>query len=367
MTSAVAAVWQGPELGFRLMDVPLPTLAGGEVLVRIRAVTLCGSDLHTVAGDRDTDVPTVLGHEMVGDVVDTGGRVTTEDGSVLGPGMRVTWTIGASCGRCVRCRRGYPQKCGVLRKYGHARMAGRWQLNGGLATHCHLLPGTGIVAVPPGLDDRIAAPANCATATVVCAVRQVRARAGDTVLVTGCGMLGLTAISYLRSIGVTEVLATDVDPARRSLATKLGAAAAAPDELAELIRDSTAGEGVTVAIDFSGSVAAIGSALGLLAFGGRLGLVGSVFPTGGLDVAPENLVRRLLTITGVHNYAAADLVEALRFLGQSAEHSLFQEFVTGSFGLSELSEAIAAAVAQRPPRVMLIPATNHPEESHERG
>lgn len=355
MTTAAAAVWHGPERGFALADVPLPALAEGEVLVRTRAVTLCGSDLHTIAGDRDTDLPTVLGHEMVGEVVATGGPVTTEDGVALTPGARVTWTIGASCGRCARCRRGYPQKCAVLRKYGHARMTGRWQLSGGLATHCHLLPGTGIVTVPPGLDDAVAAPANCATATVVCAVRQLGVQAADTALVTGCGMLGLTAVGYLRSIGVTDVLASDVDPARRALAAKLGATVAAPDELAALVRDVTAGEGATVAVDLSGSNAAISAALDLLAVGGRLGLVGSVFPTPGLDLVPEHLVRRLLTVTGVHNYAAADLVEAVRFLDRSAARDLFAAFVTGAFGLDQLSEAVTVATTQRPPRVMLTP------------
>lgn len=357
MGSAVAAVWHGTGEGFRVSEVPLPRLAEGEVLVRNTAVTLCGSDLHTIAGDRDTDLPTVLGHEMVGEVVETAGPVTAEDGTVLAPGSRITWTIGASCGRCARCRRGIPQKCVLLQKYGHARMTAKWKLSGGLASHCHLLPGTGIVTVPAAVPDAIAAPANCATATVVCAVRQLGVRPGDTALVTGCGMLGLTAISYLRAIGVTDVVASDVDADRRALAAKLGAVAAAPRELPAAVRDTTGGEGATVAIDFSGANAALRSALEVLAIGGRLGLVGSVFPTPALQLVPEDLVRRLITVVGVHNYAAADLVEAVRFLADSAEPDLFAGFVTGAYRLDQLGEAVEFAVAKRPPRVMLTPTT----------
>ena len=80
---ATAAVWRGPGGGFAIERIPLPgSLADGEVLVRVRLATLCGSDLHTVAGERETPLPTVLGHEMVGDVLGTAGTVRTGVGPV---------------------------------------------------------------------------------------------------------------------------------------------------------------------------------------------------------------------------------------------------------------------------------------------
>lgn len=354
--TATAAVWNGPAEGFRLSDVPLPTLAAGEVLVETRAATLCGSDLHTIAGERETPLPTVLGHEMVGDVVGVGGRAETHDGRPVEPGMRVTWTIGASCGTCRRCVRGLPQKCVALRKYGHAAMTGDWALSGGLASHCHLVAGTGIVAVPDSMPDALSTPANCATATVVCAARKIGVAAGETVVVTGCGMLGLTTVAYLRSLGVRDVVACDVDAARRSLAERAGASVAvAPDELAGAVRELTGGEGVEAVLDMSGSNAAITSALDLLAIGGRLGLVGSVFPTPAIEIVPEAMVRGLLTVTGVHNYAPDDLVEAVRFLDEHADRALFCGFVPDTFPLDRLDDAVAHAVAKRPPRVAVDP------------
>src|SRR5690606_1932517 len=171
--TALAAIWHGTDARFRLTELPLPRPRSGEVLVRNRAATLCGSDLPTIAGGRTTPLPTVLGHEMVGEVVDVGGGALTVDGRPVEPGMRVTWSIGASCGSCVRCTRGIPQKCLRLRKYGHEAVEPDWQLSGGLASHCHVVAGTAFVEVPATVLDAVAAPANCATATITCPVRRL--------------------------------------------------------------------------------------------------------------------------------------------------------------------------------------------------
>ncbi|HEY6737838.1 MAG TPA: zinc-binding dehydrogenase [Actinopolymorphaceae bacterium] len=355
--AATAAVWHGPDDGFRLTPLPLPSLAPGEVLVETGIATLCGSDLHTVAGDRDTPLPTILGHEMVGTVVAVNGTPRTTTGATVEPGMRVTWSIGASCGRCRRCRRGLPQKCTALRKYGHAALDDGWQLSGGLASHCHLLAGTGIVEIPPELPDQVAAPANCATATIVHAVRAAAPRPEDVVVVQGCGMLGLTAIAYLRGLGVATVVASDPDPERLHLARRCGATAdVSPVDLAEAVRARSDGEGADVVLDVSGSSTAVQHALDeVLAIGGRLVLVGSVFPAPPLRVDPEQVVRRLATIRGVHNYVPDDLTAAVRFLAASADHEVLASFVPVTYPLDRLEDAIAQATTRRPPRVGIDP------------
>ncbi|MQA04071.1 MAG: alcohol dehydrogenase catalytic domain-containing protein [Streptosporangiales bacterium] len=355
--TAVAAVWHGTEERFRLEELPLPRLQPGEVLVENRCATLCGSDLHTIGGERSTPLPTVLGHEMVGEVVAVGGHVETYDGTPVTPGLRVTWSIGASCGSCVRCRRGIPQKCARLRKYGHEAIDEQWQLSGGLASHCHVQPGTALVQVPDSIPDSVATPANCATATVASALRTIGVRPGSTALVQGCGMLGLTAVGYLRSLGVQTVVACDIDADRRALAERCGATTtAAPDELRTAVLDATAGEGTEYAVDLTGNDDACRAALELLAVGGRLGLVGSVFPTPGLQIAPEQLVRRLISVTGVHNYAPVDLADAVRFLDRHADHELFGSFVPDTFPLAEIEQAVTHATEKRPPRVAIDPS-----------
>lgn len=345
-------MWHGVEHGFRTEDVELPVLADDEVLVRVRMATVCGSDLHTLRGDRSTPLPTVLGHEAVGEVVDVGRAARTHDGEPVVDGMRVTWTVGASCHHCARCRRGLPQKCRAQRKYGHESPTGDWRLNGGFASHCHLLGGTGIVRVPDTVPDSVITPVNCATATVVNAVRRSPARTDGTVVVQGCGMLGLTAVAYLRHRGVRSIVACDVDGERRRWARSFGATATAgPGELRGVVDELGAGEGADLVLEMSGSSDAVASSPDLLAVGGVLALVGSVFPVEPVGVRPDDVVRRMITITGSHNYTVADLVEAVEFLTDGADHELFSALVPRSFALDDTAEAVAFAERARAPRV----------------
>ncbi|MFB7935744.1 zinc-binding dehydrogenase [Streptomyces sp. NPDC056049] len=348
--SPTAAVWSGPDGGFALIRQPRPELAPGEVLVRVELATLCGSDLHTLAGDRPTPVPTVLGHEAVGFVEEVAGPVRTADGKSVTPGQRVTWTVGASCGSCRRCTRGVPQKCAELRKYGHEAVDGRWRLNGGFATHCHLVAGTGLVEVPAALPAAVAAPASCATATVVCAARRTELSAGDAVVVLGCGMLGLTAIAYARDRGAEHVVACDVDENRRGQALAFGATAVCgPDELPGLAE----AYGADVVLELSGSARAVRSALDVVGVDGRVALVGSVSPGPRVDFAPDAFVRNLSRVVGTHNYTVDDLAEAVRFLARTPVQGLFAALVPPALPLGEIDAAVASARAGTAPRVAL--------------
>lgn len=348
--NATAVVWHGD--GFAMESHRLPEPGPGEVLVEVRMSTICGSDLHTIAGHRATPVPTVLGHEIVGTVAATGGAVPDHRGAVLRPGDRVTWTIGTACRTCVRCTRGVPQKCLTVRKYGHEKMTGEWWLNGGFATHCHLPAGTGIVRVPDALSDEVATPANCATATVVCAARRAGLRAGDTVVVLGCGMLGLTAVAYAVDQGAAAVVACDLDEGRRSVALGFGATVACgPDDLAAAVADVSGGFGADVVIEVSGSSSAVRSAFGLVGVDGRIALVGSVSPAPEVAFEPSAFVKNLSTVVGSHNYGVLDLAEAIDFLARAPQP--FADLVPTSYPLAEYTEAIADARTGRAPRIAI--------------
>lgn len=354
---AQAVVWNGPHEGFRRTTVVLPDLETDEVLVKTRMTSLCGSDLHTVRGDRATPLPTILGHEMIGEVVATGGRVHALDGREVELGMRVVWTIGASCGACRRCERGLPQKCLRLRKYGHEAVSRPWYLNGGLATHCHLLAGTGVVIVPDDVPDAIAVPASCATSTAACAARRAGDVDGGVAAILGCGMLGLTLAAYLRYAGVREVIACDPDPARRALAQTLGAThATTPERLKELTLEVSDGEGADAAFEMSGNPGAVESAIDLLAVGGVAQLVGSVSPSYSVPLDPESTVRRMKTIVGTHNYAPEDLVDAVRFLASTPYKSRLARLVSVAGGLEDAERAFARAAEEGAhPRVTITP------------
>lgn len=334
------ARWDGLDRPFRVASTPLPVPGPGEVLVRIDLATVCGSDVHTVTGRRSSPTPTVLGHEQVGTVL------ASERPDAPPPGTRVVWSVTASCGSCDRCRRELPQKCRELRKFGHEPLVEDRPLTGGFATHALLGPGTAVVAVPDGLPDEVAAPASCATATVAAMLAAAGDVASARVLVTGAGMLGLTAAAMATAAGA-HVVVSDPDPRRTALAGEFGAVAfgAAEDDPGE----------VDVALELSGAPAAVRTCLDALAVGGTAVLAGSVTPGPTVPLDPERLVRGLQTVVGVHNYHPVDLAAAVSFLTAHHDRYPFAGLVTGRHALDDVDAAFAAARTGAALRVAVAP------------
>ncbi len=349
MGSARAVVFRGPGQPLELVEVGLPKIGTGEVLVRVDFRTLCGSDLHTYRGQRATPVPIVLGHEAIGTVVAAGKNAGIHEGA------RVTWSVAASCGSCFFCSHELPQKCERLFKYGHEKMRDEHPLSGGLATHCHLARGTTVVEIPSGLPDEVACPANCATATVAAALRAAGDISEAVVLILGAGMLGLTAAAMCRARGARAVIVSEPDARRRALAAAFGATSTAgavdPGELEELLAEHTDGRGADLALEVSGAASAVRDSLDRIRIGGTSVLVGSVFPAPPVPLEAERIVRRNLTLRGVHNYAPVDLREAVSFLVANHEKVPFAELVRETFPLKRAEEAFRYALDESPPRV----------------
>jgi putative phosphonate catabolism associated alcohol dehydrogenase len=357
--SATAMVWPGEGHAHEAVAVPGVRLAPGDVLVQVELATVCGSDRQTVLGHQQAQAPLVLGHEQVGRVVALGrGGAKTTDGHRVSLGERVVWSVAVPCGRCTRCRRGLPQKCLSLQKYGHERMRRGWELSGGFATHTHILEGTPMVRVPEEIPAAVLAPASCSTASVAAALEaasQIVPLEGAVVLVAGAGMLGLTASAMATEAGA-RVVVSDPIPERRRAALAFGAAAVA-DPYAAGDASTTVSAAIakaggrsavpTIALELSGNPAAVRTLLGAIDVGGVLVLVGSVTPGPELSVAPEQLVRRLLTIRGVHNYAPRHLEAAVRFLADAWERYPFAEQVAETFRLHEVDRALAETAHTR--------------------
>lgn len=360
--SMEAQVFRGVGVPFEAVAVPELELAHGEVLAAVELATICGSDVHTVQGARSSPLPLVLGHEQVGRVVAIGpGRAPrTVDGPSVAVGQRIVWGVAVDCGRCRYCHAGLPQKCVSLRKYGHARMARGWELSGGFASHVQLRPRTPIVAVSDDAPAELLAPASCSTATVMAALdaaRVLRPLAGAVVAVSGCGMLGLTAVAAAVAEGA-HVVATDPDRERRAAALEFGAASVGDgtaEGLAQALRRLPAGRsGYHVALELSGAPSAVQSLLGAGDLGAVLVLVGSVAPTSTVAVDPEQVVRRLLTIRGVHNYAPDHLRQAVRFL-ERPESAPLAALVGDIHPLDGIESAMLHARAHSSVRVGLKP------------
>jgi alcohol dehydrogenase len=344
-----AMLFHEPGRPLELRRYPLPRLARGEVLVRVTCCTLCGSDIHTYEGRRSTPRPTVLGHEILGRVADLPSEsvVCDHEGTPLEIGDRVTWSVTASCGSCFFCKDGLPQKCERLFKYGHEPVSDRHPLSGGLADYCHLAAGTAVFRLPSKLSDAVACPANCATATVAAAMRYAGPCAGRAVLIQGAGMLGLTAAAMAISGGAGEVIVCDRVAERLQRAHRFGATRTASvdddDALRAEVDQATCGRGVDLAIDASGAPAAIETGIELLRIGGRYVWVGAVCPVRPVSISAETIVRSVLSIQGVHNYAPEDLRRALQFLQDGQEQFPFAELVAETFALEDANAAFLHA------------------------
>jgi L-iditol 2-dehydrogenase len=250
----------------RLQEEPIPRPQAGEVLVRVRAVTICHSDIHYYRdghiGDTVSDQPLVLGHEFCGEVVEVTPGVT-----VLKPGDLVAAEPDISCGHCRFCREGNPNLCQ------HLLFAGTPPMDGGLREYvCYQpeflfpLPGgfsadTGAVLEPLGV--------------ALYSWDLGGLHVGETVAIVGCGPIGLLLVQLAGIAGATQILAIEPLAYRRDLAAKLGAIPLAPDEnLARAIADYTAGYGTDVAIEVAGTLPAQEEAARVVKRGGTVVLVG---------------------------------------------------------------------------------------------
>ncbi|WP_372967524.1 alcohol dehydrogenase catalytic domain-containing protein [Microbacterium sp.] len=341
--AATAMVWTGLGHPHEMIAVPGVALAEHDVLVAVEMSTICGSDVHTVQGRRSAPVPLVLGHESVGRIIALGDAgASAVDGGVLRIGDRVVWSVTVSCGACDRCVRGMTQKCRTLGKYGHDRVGVHGDLTGAFGSHVQVRAGTAIVRVPESLPASVLAPASCATATAWAAVaRAARDRdlEGASVRIHGAGLVGLSAAAIAVERGA-RVEVVDPDPVRLALAARFGAVRLEEEP--------------DVVIEASGH--AVAEALAGVGIGGTVVLVGSVFAADSVALDAEGIVRRLVTVTGVHNYTGADLAEAVGYLAGRGRAYPFAEAVGDVRPLAEIDEAITAASAPGAPlRIGLVP------------
>ncbi|WP_166408823.1 alcohol dehydrogenase catalytic domain-containing protein [Labedella phragmitis] len=227
----LAMVWQGPGSPHAAIAVPGVSLGSGDVLVAVEFATVCPVDAATVRGDGTANVPLVLGHEQVGRVAAIGDGAETADGARLIVGMRVVWSRRIGCGECDACRAGSPSGCATAREYGSDRLRRGWELSGGFATHVLVRAGTAIITVPEIVPAAVLAPVPCATALAAAALEIVAEATevdGESVVVVGAGLVGLTIAAMLADEGARVVM-VEADAVRRSRAVKFGAVSAVCD------------------------------------------------------------------------------------------------------------------------------------------
>ena len=344
MHQVTLTLFHGPGKPFELIerewDIPL---SEGECLVKLSMASVCGSDLHTLAGRRTTPTPCVLGHEGVGRIV------------ALGPGKspqwlgrRVSWTLADSCGHCLACTDWLlPQKCEQLKKYGHASFADGTGLNGTYASHIVLRAGTHLVPLPDSVTERMAVSANCALATMVAATRPM-GTGGGTAVIQGAGLLGLLACALLRANGWQRIVVVDTNPERLNLVSAFGGEPALSSARALVGLDRA-----DAVVEATGRAEVIAEGIDLLRPGGRYQLVGMVHPDSALNLTGEMLIRKCLTLQGTHNYTPNDLAAAVAFLEGPGQTLPWDQLVSPSMPLASIANAMDLAISGRWARVSL--------------
>ena len=282
----------------RLVEVPGPDCPDDGVVVAVEATGLCRSDWHGWMGHDDgIRLPHVPGHELAGVVVEVGPRVRDWQ-----RGDRVTTPFVLACGDCAACRRGDQQVCERQLQPGFTQ----W---GSFADRVALpRADVNLVRVPDGVEAEVAAGLGCRFATAYRAVARVaQVRAGEQVVVHGCGGVGLSAVMVAGALGA-RVYAVDPAPASRALAAELGATPVAD---ADSLLDLTGG-GADVSLDAFGSRATLDASVRCLRPRGRHVQVGLL---GGQDARPAVdmglVVARELQLLGSHGMAAHDYPEML--------------------------------------------------------
>lgn len=297
-----ALVYTGPDR-LELHDLDAPDPAEGETLIRVRHVGICGTDLHLWQGEMTTvRPPVVVGHEIVGEVVeDTTGRFES--------GRRVAVEPLLVCGACRACREGAAHVCRNLRVQGVHADGGATEL---LATPTHRLH-----PIPDTLSWEAAACTEPA-AVAVHMVRRAGVQLGDTVLVLGGGPIGLLVASAAHAAGAGRVLVSEVSRARLALGRQAGLEmidARERDPVA-VVRELTGGEGADVVVEAAGHPATVAQMIQACRVRGTV-LVGGIggFPPP-VDLATA--VFKELTLVASRVYESRDMAAALRLLAAGA-------------------------------------------------
>jgi L-iditol 2-dehydrogenase len=313
----------------RLHDEPSPVPAAGEVLLRVAAVGLCGSDRHWFdeggIGDAVLTGPLVLGHEFAG-VIETGSRA----------GERVAVDPAIPCARCAVCLAGQPHLCLRLRFAGHGSTDG--------ALRSRLTwPEALAYALPDSLSDAEAALLE-PLGVALHAFDLGHVRPGTRAGVFGCGPIGLLLIQALRAGGAAEIIATDVLPHRLEAAAALGATPA--------LEVGEGGLGVDVAFEAAGEDGAVADAIAATRPGGRVVLVG--IPAGDRTSFTASTARRKgLTLLLSRRMKPADLPRAIRLVEQGLVS--LAPLVTARYGLDEWRAAFGDLVERRGLKVVVEP------------
>lgn len=316
--------------GFVMRDMSEPRIRDDEVLIRVRRAGVCGTDVHIYEWDdwakSRCKPPFVVGHEFAGDVVEVGRLVTD-----VQEGDRVTAEGHIVDGRCLLCRTGNAHVCPYTKIIGVDR-------DGCFADYI-AMPATNVWHLDDSISYDVGGihdPMGNAFHTALTADIP-----GATVLITGCGPIGIFAVGICRAAGASRIIASDINPRRLELAKAMGAHdTVRPEEADAVVKRATDGLGVDVVLEMSGAPAAIHQALALVRVGGRVQMLGIPSKPIELDL-PKEVIFKGITIYGVVGRRMYDTWHQMTRFLRAGEFDP-TPVITHRFPMSDFDAAIAA-------------------------
>ena len=355
--SVRAAVVTDPGGPLAVDEIAAPDLGPGDMLVAVEAATLCGTDVHfwhaTASGSPET--PYIPGHETAGRVIEMRGERFDVTGRAISTGDRIIWTY-PFCGSCYYCSvSGQPTLCVRAKRFGRERADRYPYLLGGCA-QVHFVPaGSDVISVPEQLSPALAATAACALRTVMHAFERVgRVEPHETVLVQGCGAVGLFATAVARDIDAGQVLTIGDPPARLAVAENLGADAVCgldhdPHQRLAWVHDQTGGRGADVVLQCA-TAAALTESLEMVRPGGRLISIGG----GGDATVPAGAFVKTVRLESIRGGQANHYLAAIQYLARG-EDQRFEALMGGPYSLDQAGRALEDLAALRVVKPVITP------------
>lgn len=333
---------------FVYKEVPTPSPGPGEVLVRVRACAVCGSDVHGSDGSTGRRrPPIIMGHEAAGEIAALGEGVTG-----WAVGERVTFDSTVYCNRCEMCLAGHVNLCASRQVLGVS--CEEYRRDGAFAEYV-AVPAYILYRLPEGVSYQQAAMVEPLAIAYHGATRTI-IRPEDQLLILGVGTIGMLTLQVVRALGAQRVIAVDLDPEKLETALEKGVDAAvnaaAPDALQQILALTPAQRGVDLAYDATGIQATMDLCLDALHLNGRLVLIGNLAPT--VSFPLQKVVTRQLSLFG----SCASAGEYAACLQLIAERKVdVDALISKSVPLSEGNEWIRRVYDREPGlhKIVLLP------------
>ncbi len=346
-------------------EFPLPqSLEPGEVLVEVALAGMCGTDVHLHKGELDVPLPLILGHETVGVVAETGGRVDDWLGQPLAVGDRVSWTVGKACGCCTYCRLyELPSRCPNRKAYGVTTPCDQPpHFLGGYAQYHHLRAGTAIFRLADDLPSEAVIGAGCALVTAVHGYENMPLRWAESVVIQGAGPVGLAALAVASDAGARPIIVIGGPADRLERCRTFGAdivididEVMVPDDRRAIVLNHTGGIGADCVVECVGAPTAVAEGWNLLRDGGRYLALGQYCDAGPTQLNPHLITHRELEIHGCYGSEPRHWVKALSFLQARRDRYPFHELITHRFNLEQVNEALDEVAHWRTGKAVICP------------